>query len=159
MVGKTISHYTVLERLGSGGMGVVYKAKDLQLNRLVALKSLPPELDDDPELQRRLLQEARAVSALDHPNICIVYEIESTDQGAHYFCMAHYDRESVLAKLTRGPLPVEEAVDIALPVAKAHGQGIVHRDIKPANVMVTSEGVVKILDFGLAKLAGTSRLN
>jgi len=143
-------------------MGVIYKAQDLQLDRLVALKFLPPTTGNDPEAQQRFIHEARAASALDHPNICTIHEIGHTDEGQLFLCMALYDGETVRAKVERGPLKLEEAVEITVQVtqglAKAHAQGMVHRDIKPANVMVTSDGIAKILDFGLAMLAGMTRL-
>jgi Tol biopolymer transport system component len=160
LTGTTVSHYEILERLGGGGMGVVYKARDTRLGRTVALKFVPPELTRDPEAKERFLREARAASALDHPNLCTVYEIGETGEGRLFLAMARYDGETLKKRLERGPLPVEEAVDVARQVAqglaKAHRHGIVHRDVKPANLMLTSDGVVKILDFGLAKLAGTA---
>jgi serine/threonine protein kinase/tetratricopeptide (TPR) repeat protein len=158
MTGKAISHYRILEKLGEGGMGVVYKAEDTKLGRTVALKFLPSELTRDAEANRRFIQEAKAASALDHPNICNVHEIDETPDGQAFIAMACYDGESLKAKIERGPLRLEEALDIASQVAqglaKAHGEGIVHRDIKPANIIVTNDGVAKIVDFGLAKLAG-----
>jgi serine/threonine protein kinase len=154
--------YKVLEELGRGGMGIVYKAEDIKLKRRIALKFLPPELTRDPEARERFIQEARAASALDHPNICAIHEIEETEAGQMYIAMACYEGESLKGKIARGPLEVEEAADIAIQIArglaKAHQKDIVHRDIKPANIVVTDEGVAKILDFGLAKLAGQVRL-
>ena len=162
MVGTTISHYTILEHLGAGGMGVVYKAQDLELDRLVALKFLPPTAGSDPEAQQRFILEARAASALDHPNICTIHEIGRTEENQLFLCMALYEGETVRTKVERGPLKLDDAVEITVQVAqglaKAHGQGMVHRDIKPANVMVTSDGIAKILDFGLAVLSGMTRL-
>lgn len=159
MIGKTVSHYHILEKLGEGGMGVVYKAEDTKLGRTVALKFLPPELTRDPEAKQRFVQEARAASALDHPNICNVHEIDETSDGRTFIAMACYDGESLKSKIEHGPLGLDEALDIASQVAqglaKANGQGIIHRDIKPANILVTNDGLVKIVDFGLAKLAGT----
>jgi len=158
MIGKTVSHYRILEKLGEGGMGIVYKAEDTKLGRMVALKFLPPELTRDHEAKERFVQEARAASALDHPNICNVHEIDETNDGQTFIAMACYDGESLKAKIERGPLKLEETLDIASQVAqglaKAHGQGIIHRDIKPANILVTNDGLAKIVDFGLAKLAG-----
>ena len=143
-------------------MGVVYKARDLTLDRIVALKFLPPELTRDPEAKQRLIREARAASALDHPNICTVYEVGEADEGQFFIAMACYEAETLKQKITAGPLQIPKAIDIALQVArglaKAHEKGIVHRDIKPANIMVTSDGVVKIVDFGLAKQAGQTNL-
>ncbi len=162
LIGRTLAHYRILELAGGGGMGVVYKAEDLRLERLVALKFLPPELTRDPDAKSRFLQEARAASALDHPNICTVHEVGETEDGQLYLAMPLYDGETLRKRLERGPLPIEEAVDVAEQIArglaKAHRGGIVHRDIKPANLIVTSDGVVKILDFGLAKLAGAAAI-
>jgi len=158
MIGKTVSHYRILEKLGEGGMGIVYKAEDTKLGRMVALKFLPPELTRDHEAKERFVQEARAASALDHPNICNVHEIDETNDGQTFIAMACYDGESLKAKIERGPLKLEEALGIASQVAqglaKAHSQGIIHRDIKPANILITNDGLAKIVDFGLAKLAG-----
>jgi serine/threonine protein kinase/Tol biopolymer transport system component len=162
LVGRTVGHYRILEHLGGGGMGVVFRAEDLKLARTVALKFLPFELTRDPEAKARFLQEARTASAIDHPNICTIHEIGETDEGQLYLAMACYDGETLKRRLARGPLPVDEAVEIAQQIArglgKAHRKGIVHRDIKPANVMITSDAVVKILDFGIAKLAGSAIL-
>ncbi|MFL6194776.1 MAG: protein kinase domain-containing protein [Thermoanaerobaculia bacterium] len=158
LVGRTLGHYRVLEHAGGGGMGVVYKAEDLRLSRTVALKFLPPELTRDPEAKARFLQEARSASVLDHPNICTIHEVGETEDGRLYLSMPFYDGETLRRKIERGPLPLDEAIDVAEQIArglaKAHRGGIVHRDIKPANLVVTSDGVVKILDFGLAKLIG-----
>ena len=158
VIGKTISHYTILEKLGEGGMGVVYKAEDTKLKRIVALKFLPPELTRDAAAKERFINEARAASALDHPNICTIYEVGETEDGHTFIAMAYYEGESLERMIARGPLPLDEALDIAVQaaqgLAKAHGRGIVHRDIKPANILVTTDGLVKIVDFGLAKLAG-----
>ncbi len=162
MIGKTISHYKILEELGRGGMGVVYQAEDIKLKRFVALKFLPQDLTRDEEAKERFMYEAQAASALDHPNICTVYEIDETGKGQMFISMAHYEGETLKKKIERGPLKLEETTDISLQVAEglanAHKEGIVHRDIKPANIIVTSEGSVKIVDFGLAKLAGRTRI-
>lgn len=162
MIGKTVSHYKILEKLGKGGMGIVYKADDTKLKRTVALKFLPPELTRDPEAKQRFIQEAQTASALEHTNVCSIHEINETKDGQTFIVMACYEGESLKKRLERGPLKLEEAIDIAtqvaLGLAKAHKQGIVHRDIKPANTLVTNDGVVKIVDFGLAKLAGQTRL-
>src|SRR2546428_99440 len=151
MIGQTVSHYRILEKLGEGGMGVVYKAQDLRLERLVALKFLPPGLSPDQEEKERFIREAKAASALDHPNIGTIHEIAETDDGQIFIVMAYYGGETLKQKIERGPLPIKEAVDIAAQIArgltKAHSQGIVHRDIKPGNVMVTKDGLVKIIDF------------
>jgi TolB-like protein/tRNA A-37 threonylcarbamoyl transferase component Bud32/Flp pilus assembly protein TadD len=162
MIGQTISHYKILEKLGEGGMGVVYKAEDTKLKRTVALKFLPQQLTSDLEAKIRFTQEAKAASALDHPNICTIYDIEETGEGQLFMAMACYEGETLKERITRGPLPLEEAIDIARQISrgltKAHAKEIVHRDIKPANIFVTDDGLVKILDFGLAKLVGQTRL-
>ncbi len=162
MIGKTISHYKILEKLGEGGMGVVYKAQDTKLDRFVALKFLPPHLSQAEEEKKRFIHEAKAASALDHPNICNIYEINEADGGQMFIAMAYYEGETLKARTERGPLSLEEAIDIAMQVAKglarAHEEKIVHRDIKPANIMITNRDEVKIVDFGLAKLAGRTML-
>lgn len=162
MIGRTIGHYKIREQLGSGGMGVVYLAVDTRLDRTVALKFLPAHLSADPTSKERFIQEARAASALDHANICTIYDIGEDDEGRTYIVMAHYDGETLKKKIADGPLPVEEALEIAYQLsgglARAHEAGIVHRDIKPANIMVTSRDEVKILDFGVAKLSQSSDL-
>jgi serine/threonine protein kinase/Tfp pilus assembly protein PilF len=162
MIGKVVSHYKILEHLGGGGMGVVYKAQDLKLDRPVALKFLPPELTRDPDAKQRFIHEAKAASSLDHPNICNVHDIGETEDGQIFIVMAYYEGATLKKKIDREPLKVDEAIDIATQVArglsKAHEHGIVHRDIKPANVMVTADGVAKIVDFGLAKLSGWTML-
>ena len=156
--GATLGPYTIRARLGAGGMGVVYTAQDQRLDRRVAIKVLPPDLTRDDTAKRRFLLEAKAASALDHPNICNIHEINETDDGQLYLVMAYYEGETLKQRIERGPLAIEEAVDIATQVgqglAKAHAAGIAHRDIKPANLMVTADGTVKILDFGLVKVAG-----
>jgi serine/threonine-protein kinase len=160
MIGHTVSHYRILEELGGGGMGVVYKAEDTRLERTVALKFLPQELTRDESARERFVLEARAASALDHPTICNVHEIDQTPDGQSFICMAYYEGETLKKKVARGPLPVAEAIEtaalIADGLAEAHRHGIVHRDIKPANIMATNEGEVKIVDFGLVKLLGTT---
>jgi serine/threonine protein kinase/Flp pilus assembly protein TadD len=162
MIGQTISHYKILDRLGGGGMGVVYKAQDLKLDRLVALKFLAPDLSRDPEAKQRFVHEAKAASALQHNNICVDYDIDETQDGQMFISMEFLEGETLKKKIERGPIKVEEAIDITIGVAhgltKAHEHAIVHRDIKPANIMVTTDGVVKIVDFGLAKLTGQARL-
>ena len=161
MIGKTISHYIILEKLGEGGMGVVYKAEDTKLHRFVALKFLPPHVSDD-EAARRFANEAHAVSALDHPNICSIYEIDQTPDGQMFIAMPCYEGASLQEMIKRGSLALEEAVGIASQIArglaKAHEKGIVHRDVKPGNILVTSDGLAKVVDFGLAKLATQARL-
>ncbi|HTQ80043.1 MAG TPA: protein kinase, partial [Thermoanaerobaculia bacterium] len=163
MIGQTISHYRILEKLGGGGMGVVYKGRDLRLDRLVALKFLPPQLSANPEARERFLQEAKAASALDHPNTCTIHQIDSTDDGQLFIVMALYEGETLDRRLTgHGRLAPDEAVEIALEagrgLSRAHRAGIVHRDVKPSNLMITHDGMVKILDFGIARLAGSNRV-
>ena len=157
--GATLGPYTITAELGHGGMGVVYTAQDPRLKRQVAIKLLTADLTRDETAKQRFLQEAQAASALDHPNICTIFEINETDDGQLYLVMAYYEGETLKQRIERGPLALDEAVDIATQVgrglAEAHGAGIVHRDIKPANLLIAKGGVVKILDFGLAKLAGT----
>jgi len=154
--------YRVLEELGRGGMGIVYKAEDIKLQRPVALKFLPHQWVSDPDARERFTQEARAASALDHPNICTIHEIEETDDGRLYIAMGCYEGESLREKIKRGPLETDKAIDLAIQaasgMAKAHAKGIVHRDLKPANILVTQDGVAKVVDFGLAKLAGQVKL-
>jgi eukaryotic-like serine/threonine-protein kinase len=160
MIDQTVSHYRVIEKLGGGGMGVVYRAEDTKLRRAVAIKVLPPELTRDEEAKQRFMLEAQAASALDHPNICTIHEIDETPDGQLFLVMAYYAGETLKKKIERGPLPLDEALDYAIQIAqglvKAHGAGIIHRDLKPANALVTSDGLVKIVDFGLAKLVGHS---
>ncbi|MFX0200162.1 MAG: serine/threonine protein kinase [Candidatus Hodarchaeota archaeon] len=158
MIGQVISHYWILEKLGEGGMGVVYKAEDMKLKRTVALKFLPPELTRDPEAKERFIQEAQAASALQHNNICMIHDIDETTDGQLFIVMDCYEGETLKKKIASAQLSVDSIIDIAIQIAqgmaKAHERGIIHRDIKPANVMTTRDVVAKILDFGLAKLAG-----
>ena len=162
MIGRKVSHYEIVEKIGSGGMGVVYRAEDTRLKRHVALKFLPPELVQDAESKQRFVLEAQAASALDHPNVCIVHEIDEAEDGQIFIAMAWYDGETLKKRLEHGPLQVTDAVALAVHAARglvcAHEAGIVHRDIKPANLMLTSRGEVKILDFGIAKLSGQGGL-
>ena len=161
-VGQVVGRYEVLGRIGGGGMGVVYRARDPALDRLVALKLLPQHLVADSEARARLIREARAASALDHPNIAVVHEIGTAEptpddptSARLFIAMAYYDGETLAQRLTRGRLPVRDAVDYAIQLADglsgAHAAGIVHRDIKPANLLVTSRAQVKIVDFGIAR--------
>ena len=161
MIGKTISHYEILEKLGEGGMGVVYKARDTKLNRDVALKFLPAGLTSDGESRKRFVREAQAAAALNHPNICAVYEIGEAD-GQTFIVMPCIGGTSLADKVKDGPLSIDEALDIAIQVgkglARAHENGIVHRDIKPGNTLIDDHGLVKIVDFGLAKLGSLSKM-
>jgi len=162
MIGKTVSHYTILERLGGGGMGVVYKAEDTRLKRVVALKFLPPALTADPEAKERFIHEAQAASALQHSNICVVHDVDEAEDGQMFISMEYLEGETLKKKIERGPLEIDEALNYALQMAQglidAHVHGIIHRDIKPANVMVTPHNMPKIVDFGLAKLSGRTML-
>jgi serine/threonine protein kinase/tetratricopeptide (TPR) repeat protein len=159
---QVVSHYEILEAIGRGGMGEVFKARDLQLERVVAIKFLPHSIEASETQRQRFVQEAKTASSLDHPNICTIHEIGSAPDGHLFIAMAYYDGETLKQKIDRGQLELVESVDIAMQVArglaKAHAKGIIHRDIKPANLIITSDGIVKILDFGLAKLGGGSTL-
>ncbi len=162
MIGKTVSHYQIAEKLGEGGMGVVYKAEDTKLKRTVALKFLPPELTRDAAAKKRFVHEAQAASSLDHPHISTIHEIEETEDGQTFIVMAYYEGETLKAKINRQPLKIDEAIHIALQVvdglSEAHEKKIVHRDIKSENIIVSSKSHVRIMDFGLAKLAGRTKL-
>lgn len=162
MIGETVCHYRIIEELGGGGMGVVYRAEDTRLKRTVALKFLSPELTRDERAKRRFVAEAQAASQLDHPNICAIHEIEETEDGQLFLVLSCYEGETVRQRLEKGPMPIDEAVGLAIHVARgmeeAHSRGIVHRDIKPANIFLADDGRAKILDFGLAKLAGQTRI-
>ncbi len=159
-VGRRIAQYVVQAPLSSGGMGVVYKARDERLGRQVALKFLPPHLSANPDAKARLVAEARAAAALDHPNVCTIYQIGETDDGRLFIAMPLYEGETVRARLERGRLTFSEALPIALQVARgldhAHQSGIVHRDIKPSNIVVLPNGTAKILDFGIAQIRDAS---
>ncbi|MEO8193417.1 MAG: protein kinase [Gemmatimonadales bacterium] len=153
--GEHISHYEILGKAGRGGMGIVYKARDLRLGRTVALKFLPPRHASNPLARARLIVEAQAASALDHPNIGTVYEIGETEAGRSFIALAWYEGETLKDKVRRGPIPVREAVDISLQLgtglSAAHAAGVIHRDVKPANVVITRNGIAKLVDFGIAK--------
>jgi serine/threonine protein kinase/Flp pilus assembly protein TadD len=162
MIGQTVSHYKILEMLGSGGMGTVYKAEDTRLHRTVALKFLHADLIHEEEAKLRFIQEAQAASALDHHNICNIHEIDEADGNQIFICMAYYDGCSLKAKIETGVLCQEEIINIAIQIAqgldRADRAGMVHRDVKPANIMFTEDAIVKIVDFGLAKLQGQTSL-
>ena len=158
--GQTVGHYRIVARLGAGGMGIVYRAYDTRLHRDVALKFLPAHLSTALDAEERLLIEARAAAALEHPNVCTIHEIGETADGQPFIAMACYEGETLKERLRRGPLPVAEAVGVAVQIARglaaAHARGIVHRDVKPGNVMLMADRSLKLLDFGLAKVADVS---
>jgi serine/threonine protein kinase len=162
MIGKTVSHYKILEQIGAGGMGVVYKAEDTRLDRHVAIKFLPPQFQSDKEAKARFIHEAKAASALNHSNIAVIHEIDETPEGQMFIVMAYYEGQTLRDKIKSGPVSVAEAIDIvsqiASGLAKAHEKDILHRDIKPANILLTEDGEAKLADFGLAKLRGQTRL-
>jgi serine/threonine protein kinase len=171
VIGKTVSHYRILEKIGAGGMGEVYKAEDLKLKRIVALKFLPSEFTRDDEAKERFIREAQAASSLQHANICTIHDIDKAEDGRLFICMDCYEGETLKDKIKdqslsgsgmKTGLKINEIAGLAIQIAqgliKAHDKRIIHRDIKPANIFITQDGVVKILDFGLAKLAAQTKV-
>ncbi len=160
MLGQTISHYRITQKLGAGGMGVVYKATDLTLERTVALKFLPQDMVVTGADRERLLREARAASTLDHPNIGVIHGLEESEDRQFFIVMGYYEGMTLAEKLDRGVVPLREALDLAIQIARglgaAHARNIVHRDIKPSNVIITPDNVAKIVDFGLARVVASA---
>ncbi len=154
MVGKTIRHYKVLEKIGEGGMGEVYRAEDTNLSREVAIKVLPEQFTQDPQRLARFEREAKLLASLNHPNIAAIHSFEHSDD-IHFLVLELVPGDTLAEKVAKGPLPVEEALEVCRQIAEgveaAHEKGVIHRDLKPANVKITPEGQVKLLDFGLAK--------
>src|SRR5277367_668754 len=160
LMGQSDPHYRIIEKIGAGGMGVVYKAVDVKLERTVALKFLPNDVAVSARDKESLLREARAASALDHPNIGVIYGLEESNEHQLFISMGYYEGENLAQKLSRGLIPVRESLDLAIQIARglssAHARNIVHRDIKPSNVIITPDNVVKIVDFGLARVVASA---
>src|SRR5436853_6131342 len=158
MLSGTISHYSIIKKLGQGGMGEVYLAEDTTLHRKVAIKFIPEELETNEQAIRRLIREARAAATLDHPNICSIYEVGECE-GGNFIAMQYVEGETLSERNRRKPLDVRECLQVAFQVAdalaEAHSRGIIHRDLKPQNIMITARDHVKLLDFGLAKIIRT----
>jgi len=154
---SSFGKYKIEDRIGAGGMGLVYKARDTRLNRTVAIKLLPLAMSLNENAKKRFLNEARLAATLDHPNVCTIYETGETDDGTLYIVMRYYEGKTLREFLADGPLPQEKAIEFAIQTAKglsaAHKEGMIHRDIKPSNLIITENGKVKILDFGIAKIA------
>ena len=165
MIGETILHYKILEKLGEGGMGVVYKAEDMKLDRFLALKFLPRGIEADETEQARFLQEAKAASALNHPNVCIIYDIQEEDDQ-QFIVMEYVDgvtlRKKIVGAIRESPIKLKDVIEWAIQIGdalkEAHSKGIIHRDIKTDNIMINEKGQVKVMDFGLAKLKGSLKL-